>query len=170
MAALGRQYEKLTLGVQDRDVRLGMTRMMDDEMAKRMALQAIEVQDYVQRSQYALNRYGADSRLAQSQLEELTSPTFGLGQRQYKRELEGLQLQTREQFDSASTPYRRQEFFDPLSPIAGLPPTVQKPRKASEVGTGSVMAGLGVTLGKSFLSNAIDKEGAFKPDLGLSMT
>jgi hypothetical protein len=143
---------------------------VDDEMAKRMALQAIEVQDYVQRSQYALNRYGADSRLAQSQLEELTIPTFGLGQRQYKRELEGLQLQTREQFDSASTPYRRQEFFDPLSPIAGLPPTVQKPRKASEVGTGSVMAGLGVTLGKSFLSNAIDKEGAFKPDLGLSMT
>lgn len=170
LAALGRQYEKLTLGVQDRDVRLGMTRMMDDEMAKRMALQAIEVQDYVQRSQYALNRYGADSRLAQSQLEDLTIPTFGLGQRQYRRELEGLQLQAREQFDSASTPYRRQEFFDPLSPIAGLPPTVQKPRKASEVGTGSVMAGLGVTLGKSFLSNAIDKEGGFKSDLGLSMT
>ena len=135
LVALGRQYEKFSLGAQDRDLRLSMTQMMDNQLAKQMALQSIEIQDYVQRSQYALNRYGADSRLAQSQLEQLTIPTFGLGQRQYRRELEGLQLKTSEQFDSAMTPYRRQQFFDPLAPIAGLPPTVQRPRSVDRKST-----------------------------------
>lgn len=168
LQALGRQYEKVQLGLQDRQTRLGLAGMMDDETAQRMAIQAIEIDDYARRSQYALNRYGADSRLAQRQLQELTMPTFDLGQRQYRRELEGLQLQAGEQFDSAQTPYRRQEFFDPLRPIAGLPPMVSKPKSVSEVGMGSVLAGVGISTGKAFLANAIDKEtGAFKPNFGL---
>lgn len=169
LQALGRQYEKVQLGLQDRQVKLNLAGMMDDETAQRMAIQAIEIDDYARRSQYALNRYGADSRLAQRQLQELTMPTFDLGQRQYRRELEGLQLQAKEQFDSAMTPYRRQEFFDPLRPIAGLPPMVAKPKSISEVGTGSVLAGIGISTGKAFLANAIDKNGSFKPGLGLNL-
>ena len=57
----------------------------------------------------------------------ITKEGFQLAARQGQRELTGLYIQTQASIDQASMPYRQSIIFDPLEPIAGLPPEERIP-------------------------------------------
>jgi hypothetical protein len=71
---------------------------------------------------YQTGSFLRDSAYQADILENLTIPTFDLGQRQYGRELEALQLATDAKLYEASLPYRQAPFLDPLKPTPGLKP------------------------------------------------
>ena len=57
----------------------------------------------------------------------ITKEGFQLAARQGQRDLTGLFIQTQASIDGASMPYRKSIIFDPLEPIAGLPPEKRIP-------------------------------------------
>ena len=57
----------------------------------------------------------------------ITTEGFQLAARQGQRDLTGLYIQTQASIDQASMPYRKSIIFDPLEPIAGLPPEKRIP-------------------------------------------
>ena len=57
----------------------------------------------------------------------VTKEGFQLAARQGQRDLTGLYIQTQASVDQASMPYRKAIIFDPLEPIAGLPPEKRIP-------------------------------------------
>ena len=57
----------------------------------------------------------------------ITKSGFQLAARQGQRELTGLYISTQASIDQASMPYRKSIIFDPLEPIAGLPPEKRIP-------------------------------------------
>ena len=93
---------------------------MSDRTATLYAQAANESQDMMNRVGYLSKRFGADTSYAENTMSKVVLPTFELSQRQYTRELESLQLQTKNTMDNALTPYRMQTYFDPIKPMAGL--------------------------------------------------
>ena len=100
------------------------------------ALQALAAQSagYAKQSQLAINkgRMGVESNISQMQysvdvFKNLTMPTFQLANDQYKRELRSLQLGVSDQLWNATLPIRQTQYFDPLMPTKGLPPTLEVP-------------------------------------------
>ena len=85
-------------------------------------------------------------------------PTFNLSQRQYSRDLESLQLQTKNTMDNALTPYREQTFFDPMKPIAGLAPTSLGPTMQQKQSLGSMVGGALFGGIKGAMSGAVKNE------------
>ena len=135
---------------------------MNDETANRLGQLAIGMGDMARRSAYTLDRYGADSALANDQLLKLQMPTFTLGARQYRRELESLQIKTGSEMDNALQPYRQQQFFDPLAPMPGLAPSYTAPTKTPTISSGTILGQAALSTGTLFLKEAFDKDGKFK--------
>lgn len=145
---LGRAYGELVMKSQDRGLKMSlMNRTMNSDVAKQLGQASLQIQDEADKMRYASQRYQADYNLSQQQMEKLTIPTFGLASKQYKRELDSLQLQTQQVIDQASIPYREQTYFDPLLPIKGLKPEMISPTAVSAPSWGSI-------IGNSILSGA----------------
>lgn len=137
---LGRAYGEMVMKSQDRNLKVNlMNRSMNSDLAKQLGAIALQTQDAAAKMQYTMNRYQTDYDTAKQQMERLTIPSFELAQRQYKRELESLNLQTKQVIDQASVPYRAQTYFDPLEPIKGLKPELITPTLAAGPSWGSVI-------------------------------
>lgn len=140
--ALGRQYGELEMATSSREARMGLAnRAITDEVANAIATNALQVQDSAERMKYTNLRYGADYQLRKQQMEQLTIPSFELAGRQGIREVRSLLLETQQQVDKASMPYRKQKYMMPLAPIAGLKPELVSPIKPSSPSTLSVLGG-----------------------------
>lgn len=161
LQSLGQSYGKYLVQQQQRDNQLVMLNGMNDETANRMGQAALQMRELSRRTQYTLERYGADATLAGQQLDQLQIPTFGLSSRQYGRELEALQVKTRGETANALQPYRQQQFFDPLAPMVGMAPTYNAPTKTPTTSGAMILGQAALSIGSSFLKTAYDKEGNF---------
>lgn len=122
-ARLGGIYAELSLKADDRAQKLQLLNTaFTEEGSTQMARVALQSQDAVARMNYVRNRYSADSKLANDQLQKLTLPSFELSTRQYGRELKSLQLQTNSIYQRALTPYTQKEYLDPIKPLPGIAP------------------------------------------------
>jgi hypothetical protein len=140
---------------------------MTDELAGLAAQTAIQSQDLASRVSYSRNRLGAEQGYRLAQFNELIIPSFDLAQRQYGRELQSLQMETRAQMDNAQQPYRQQQYMDPRAPIAGLGPVSLGPTKVQGPSWGSI-AGQAVLGGvKGAMSGAYKKTDATGKVTGL---
>lgn len=162
LQSLGQSYGKFVVQQQTRDRQMTLLNGMNDETANRLGQLAIGMGDMARRSAYTLDRYGADSALANDQLLKLQMPTFTLGARQYRRELESLQIKTGSEMDNALQPYRQQQFFDPLAPMPGLAPSYTAPTKTPTISSGTILGQAALSTGTLFLKEAFDKDGKFK--------
>jgi hypothetical protein len=162
LQALGQSYGRFLVQQQARDNQLTMLNGMNDEVANRLGSIALQMGEAARRSQYTLDRYGADSAMATDQLQQLQIPTFTLSSRQYGRELESLQIKTRSETDNALQPYRQQTFFDPLRPMPGLAPSYMAPTKTPMIGNGAIAGQAALSVGTGFLKNAFDKDGKWQ--------
>jgi hypothetical protein len=145
---LGRLAAELEYKSRDRSNRLAMlNKSMTGETANRLGILALQAEDDANAMQYSIDRFGANSTLQRNQLENLTIPTFALGERQYGRELRALEVQTDATITQAQQPYRQKEYMDPVKPIAGLRPStlppipIAGPSTLSVIGN-SLMAGV----------------------------
>lgn len=145
---LGRLAVELEYKSRDRANRLAMlNKSMTGEVANQLGTYALQAEDDANAMQYSIDRFGANSILQRNQLENLTIPTFALGERQYGRELRSLEVQTNSTIAQAQQPYRQKEYMDPVKPIAGLRPStlppipIAGPSTMSVIGS-SLMAGI----------------------------
>ena len=142
LGELGRKLGQVELRSQDRRAKQRLfSNTMSDKMATLYAQSANQADDMRSRIAFTAQRFGADSTNATTVLDRLIMPTFNLSQRQYSRDLESLQLQTKNTMDNALTPYREQTFFDPMKPIAGLAPTSLGPTMQQKQSLGSMVGG-----------------------------
>ena len=142
LSELGRKIGEVELRSQDRRAKQRLfSNAMTDKMATLYAQSANQADDMRSRIAFSAQRFGADSTNATTVLDKLILPTFNLSQRQYSRDLESLQLQTKNTMDNALTPYREQTFFDPMKPIAGLAPTSLGPTMQQKQSLGSMVGG-----------------------------
>ena len=140
LSELGRKIGEVELRSQDRRAKNRLfSNAMTDKMATLYAQAANQTDDMRSRIAYSAQRFGADSTNANTTMEKLILPTFNLSQRQYSRDLESLQLQTKNTIDNALTPYREQTFFDPMKPIAGLRPSSLGPTMQQKQSLGSMV-------------------------------
>ena len=150
---LGDVAEQINIRQQDRkNKRAMMNNYFNTELSTSLGQLALASEDAASKLKYSTDRYGADYNLAKEQLSKLTIPSFELGAKQYKRELQSLQLQTDQAFQQAGTEYRKREYMDPVKPIQGLAPMILPPTKVQGQSTGSIiasslMAGVGGALG-----------------------
>ena len=89
---------------------------------------------------------------------EIETQSFPIGARQGQRELTGLYINTDAQIDSASMPYREAIIFDPLEPIAGLPPqkripTFSRPESPINSYANAIMGGAQTALSFSTMTS-----------------
>lgn len=149
---LGAIYGQLAIKSQSRDLKMRMLNTaFNTEGATQMARVALNSQDALARMNYTRNRYSADSTYQNDVLKKLTMPSFELGERQYGRELKSLQLQTKQAFQRANTPYRQKEYMDPIKPMAGLAPmsimpAMQQKQSGLSMFGSAVLAGVGGAL------------------------
>ena len=142
LSELGRKIGEVELRSQDRRAKQRLfSNAMSDKMATLYAQSANQADDMRSRIAFSAQRFGADSTNATTVLDKLIMPTFNLSQRQYSRDLESQQLQTKNTMDNALTPYREQTFFDPMKPIAGLAPTRLGPTMQQKQSLGSMVGG-----------------------------
>ena len=142
LQALGRKVGELEIKSQDRQAKMNLfSSTMSDRTASLYAQAANESQDMMNRVGYISKRFGADTGYAESTMKKIVLPTFDLSQRQYTRELESLQLQTKNTMDNALTPYRMQTYFDPIKPMAGLRPMALRPTMQAKESLGSMVGG-----------------------------
>lgn len=71
----------------------------------------------------------------------VTMPGFELARRQGYRELEALKLQTQAVFDRTVTPYRPNQYFDPVKPIPGVEPRKGAITNYSGPSVGNIVGG-----------------------------
>lgn len=134
--ALGRQYGELEIAASGREARMGLAnRAITSELANSIAMNALSVQDSADRMKFVNDRYVKDYTKGRKEFRQLVIPSFKLAGRQGERELQSLLLETQQVIDKASMPYRKQTYFDPLKPIAGLKPELVSPIKPSGVST-----------------------------------
>jgi len=146
---LGRTWSQLDWKSKQRQNQIGLfNQSVQGETAVQLGRMALQIQDSAQKIGYTNARYGADTRFESAKLRELTIPSFALAERQYKRELQSLQIQTQGIIDEAALPYRKAIFFDPIKPIKGLKPTFFAPTKVFEPSTAGIV-GQGILNGLS---------------------
>lgn len=138
---LGKLYGEMEIKKRDRQNKMTMmSKYMTGELSNQLGQYALQTEETASRLAYTNNRYKADYGLNKDQLKQLTMPSFDLAGRQYKRELQSLQLQTDGQFQAASKDYRQREFMDPLKPIAGMRPSVIGATPVKGPSIGSIVA------------------------------
>ena len=129
------EYGKVQLARQQRSAQVGqLNAKITGEMATRLQGLAAQSANYVQQSQLAIGQGGIAVAANMDQMawslknfNDLTIPSFKLANDQYKRELRTLQLGVSDQLYNATLPIRQTQYFDPLRPIKGLPPTLEVP-------------------------------------------
>ena len=140
--ALGQRYGELEMATSSRQARSGLAnRAMSSDLAKSIAMNALQVQDSVEAMRHTNLRYMRDFNMAERTFNRLTIPSFRLAARQGERELQSLVLETQQAVDRASMPYRPQTFLDPLAPIAGLRPELVSPTRPSTQSTLGMLGG-----------------------------
>ena len=150
---LGNLAQEINVRQQDRkNKRATMNAYMSGELATSLAQLSLSTEQQANSLKYSNDAYARDWTLAKNQLEKLTIPSFDLGARQYKRELQSLQLQTDQVFQQAGQEYRKKEYMDPVKQVPGLAPMIAPPSKVQGQSTGSIiasslMAGVGGALG-----------------------
>jgi len=154
---LGRLAVELEYKSRDRANRLAMlNKSMTGEVANQLGAYALQAEDDANAMQYSIDRFGANSILQRNQLENLTIPTFALGERQYGRELRSLEVQTNSTITQAQQPYRQKEYMDPVKPIAGLRPSTLPPIPIAGPSTMSI-------LGSSLMAGVQGAMSAYDP-------
>ena len=135
---LGRAWGELAVRSEDRDTKASLAaRVIQDDLASMSAEQAIRSQDSQDRLAYAAQRGRTDQNFLTDQFERLLLPTFDLAQRNYTRQLQSLQGETRAAMDQPA--YRQQQYMDPRAPIEGLGPVSVGPTKVQGQSTGSII-------------------------------
>lgn len=121
-------YQKLVVQNQSRASRVGLlNNTMTDMASNQMGRIAIAMQDQRDRISYTSGAYDRNFTQRERMLKDVIIPGFQLSENQYYREMQSLQLNTRNSFDRANLTYREAEYFDPLKPILGLKPTYYAP-------------------------------------------
>ena len=139
---LGRKFGEIEQRSQNRRAKVGLANAaFSSETALLQSRAAIQTQDLRDRVAFSAKKFGIDSDNRAEVMSKLAIPTFDLAKRQYSRELESLQLQTKNTMDNALQPYREQTFLDPMKPIAGLAPMSVAPTPRAKSSLGSMVSG-----------------------------
>ena len=118
-----RQWQANETAQTGREAKLNvLNTQMSGSLATRLANLSIAAEQSGRKLQGARDTYSASRSAARRVMTELVMPSFETGQRQYQREVEALQLATTQAVTDAQQPYRQATVFDPIKPIAGLPP------------------------------------------------
>ena len=153
---LGRTYGLLENRNRNRTARVGLLNSaMQGERATELGRYALASQDATNRMKYTSNKYNQDASYNLDVFKDLTVPSFDLANRQGKRELESLYIQTEGRINEASQPFRESIWFDPIAPIAGLKPEYEAPTKVYEpsgldIGLSALSAGINGALSASY--------------------
>ena len=153
---LGRTYGLLENRNRDRTARVGLLNSsMQGERATELGRYALASQDATNRMKYTSNKYNLDASYNLDVFKDLTRPSFDLANRQGKRELESLYIQTKGRINEASQPFRESIWFDPIAPIAGLKPEYEAPTKVYEpsgfdIGLNALSAGINGAMSASY--------------------
>jgi hypothetical protein len=145
--AAGRTYGELAQKSQGRELKVAMINgAMRNSVNSELARFALQAQDQIDRGDYSSQKaqrdqafmsdsYRRDSANQANIFDKLTIPTFELGQRQYGRELQSLQIQTEGKLYEATMPYRQAPYLDPLEPVPGVKPRLSTVGSAAGVST-----------------------------------
>jgi len=170
--AAGRTYAELNQKANSRDLKVTMANTtMRDATNAEMTRFALQSQDQIARGDYTYGKAKRDQELLSSNynrdttyqaniLQQLTIPSFDLGQRQYGRELSALQIQTDAKLHEASLPYRMAPYLDPLKPTPGLRPELGSVGSAPQINTAGLIGSAlmsGITNAESFNRAATGK-------------
>jgi hypothetical protein len=170
--AAGRTYAELDQKATSRDLKVTMANTtMRDATNAEMTRFALQSQDQIARGDYTYGKARRDQELLSSNynrdttyqaniLQQLTIPSFDLGQRQYGRELSALQIQTDAKLYEASLPYRMAPYLDPLKPTPGLRPELGSVGSAPQINTAGLIGSAlmsGITNAESFNRAATGK-------------
>lgn len=153
---LGRTYGLMENRNRNRQARVGLLNSsMQGERANQLARFALDSQDNTNRMKYVSDKYARDAGYNLDVFKDLTMPSFDLANKQGKRELESLYIQTQGRIDEASQPFRESIWFDPLEPIAGLKPEYLAPTKIYEpsgldIGLNALGAGINGAMSASY--------------------
>ncbi len=153
---LGRTYGLLESRNRNRTSRIGLfNSAMQGERATELGRYALASQDAADRMKYTSSKYSQDAGYSLDVFRDLTVPSFDLANRQGKRELESLYIQTEGRINEASQPFRESIWFDPIAPIAGLKPEFEAPTKVYEpsgfdIGLNALGAGVNGALSASY--------------------
>jgi hypothetical protein len=132
--AAGRTYGELAQKSQGRELKVAMLNTtMKDSVNGELARLALQSQDQIDRGDYSSlkaqrdqaylsSSYQRESANQANIFDRLTIPTFDLGQKQYGRELQSLQIQTEGKLYEATMAYRQAPYLDPLQPVPGVRP------------------------------------------------
>lgn len=154
--ALGRTYGLMENRNRSRQARVGLLNSsIQGERATQLARYALDSQDNTNRMKYVSGKYTRDAGYNLDVFKDLTMPSFDLANRQGKRELESLYIQTQGRIDEASQPFRESIWFDPIEPIAGLKPEYMAPTKVYEpsgldIGLNALGAGINGAMSASY--------------------
>lgn len=130
---LGRTFGMLKLADQDRDSRVALlNQAMQGERATQMGQYALAMEDAANKIKFTGNTFSRDGQYQLDVFNKLTIPGFELANKQGKRDLQSLYIQTQSTIDEASMPFRESIFFMPRQPIAGLKPEYFAPTKIYE--------------------------------------
>ena len=139
---IGKLAVEMDIKRQDRGVKTALfNKYMQGEVSGRIAEFALQSEADIDRAEYSVKRFGADSKFLSDRFEKLTIPSFDLAARQGSREMQSLMLQTKNSIQNAMQPYRQKTYFDPLKPIPGLQPLTIMPNKEQGPSTFSVLGG-----------------------------
>ena len=153
---LGRTYGLLESRNRDRNSRIALLNSsMQGERATQLGRYALASQDATNRMKYTSDKYALDAGYNLDVFKDLTMPSFDLANRQGKRELESLYIQTEGRINEASQPFRESIWFDPIAPIAGLKPEYEAPTKVYEpsgldIGLNALSAGIDGAMSASY--------------------
>ena len=135
---LGRAWGEIAVRSEDRNARASLAaRAITDDVAAISAEQAIRSADVSDRLANAVSRGKSDRTLLTDQFERLLLPTFDLAQRNYTRQLQSLQGETRAAMDLPD--YVQQQYMTPRAPIQGLGPVSLGPTKVQGPSAGNVI-------------------------------
>ena len=154
MQALGRSYAKLSLNRQARGAMTSQFNSSVGTTANQMAQIGAQMKSAVDSIKYssksfaarqagfglaqlglqnkaqgATAEFGRQGKTTLEKFNKLTLPSYGLAERQGRREMAGLLQQTTNTLREASMPYMDAIIFDPLKPIKGLKPEFYEPTK-----------------------------------------
>ena len=119
--ALGRSYGQLKIEQARRNAALDQRNaVMAGSTATQLAQYAKASEGVMQQSEYNADKVNMQTTDLKNVFEQVTIPGFELANRQGKRELDALAIQTQAVMDSNSMPFRKSITFEPQRALPGL--------------------------------------------------
>ena len=119
--ALGRSYGQLKIEQARRNAALDQRNaVMAGSTATQLAQYAKASEGVMQQSEYNADKVKMQTTDLKNVFEQVTIPGFELANRQGKRELDALAIQTQAVMDSNSMPFRKSITFEPQRALPGL--------------------------------------------------